>query len=76
MCVLGESAKVNLLGYAPAVGKYIKVNDTWMEVVGVLAGAGGGGRPIEGQQDGRSQQHGVHPLQYVFVPLMGPGAAT
>jgi putative ABC transport system permease protein len=36
VCVLGESAKVSLLGYAPAVGKFIKVNDTWMEVVGVL----------------------------------------
>ena len=28
VCVLGESAKVNLLGYDPAVGKYVKVNDT------------------------------------------------
>ena len=36
VCVLGESAKVNLLGYAPAAGKFIKVNDTWLEVVGVL----------------------------------------
>jgi putative ABC transport system permease protein len=36
VCVLGESAKVNLLGYAPAVGKFVKVNDTWMQVVGVL----------------------------------------
>lgn len=36
MCVLGEGAKVSLLGYAPAVGKYIKVNDTWLQVVGVL----------------------------------------
>jgi len=36
VCVLGETAKVNLLGYDPAVGKYIKVNDTWLEVVGVL----------------------------------------
>jgi len=36
VCVLGEGAKVNLLGYGPAVGKYVKVNDTWMEVVGVL----------------------------------------
>ena len=24
VCVLGESAKVNLLGYDPAVGKYVK----------------------------------------------------
>ena len=36
VCVLGESAKVNLLGYDPAIGKHIKVNDTWLEVVGVL----------------------------------------
>src|ERR1035437_12459 len=36
VCVLGEGAKVNLLGYGPAVGKSIKVNDTWLEVVGVL----------------------------------------
>jgi len=36
VCVLGESAKVNLLGYGPAVGKFVKVNDTWLEVVGVL----------------------------------------
>jgi putative ABC transport system permease protein len=36
VCVLGEAAKVNLLGYEPAVGKYVKVNDTWLQVVGVL----------------------------------------
>jgi putative ABC transport system permease protein len=37
VCVLGESAKVNLLGFDPAVGKYVKINDTWLQVVGVLA---------------------------------------
>jgi putative ABC transport system permease protein len=36
VCVLGESAKVSLLGYGPAVGKVVKVNDAWLEVVGVL----------------------------------------
>jgi putative ABC transport system permease protein len=36
VCVLGEGAKVNLLGYGPAVNKAVKVNDTWLEVVGVL----------------------------------------
>jgi len=36
VCVLGETAKVNLLGYAPALGKFVKVNDAWLEVVGVL----------------------------------------
>src|SRR5215510_14630598 len=36
VCVLSESAKVNLFGYDPALGKFVKVNDTWLQVVGVL----------------------------------------
>lgn len=36
VCVLGQAAKINMLGYGPAVGKYIKANDTWLRVVGVL----------------------------------------
>ncbi len=37
VCVLGQGAKVDLLGYGPGLGKYVKVNDTWLEVVGVLS---------------------------------------
>src|SRR5215471_2251902 len=37
VCVLSQGAKTSLLGYHPAVGKYVKVNDNWLEVVGVLA---------------------------------------
>ena len=37
VCVLGEGAKVNLLGYDSAVGKYVKINDIWLQVIGVLA---------------------------------------
>jgi putative ABC transport system permease protein len=36
VCVLGEAAKVSLLGYGSALGKFVKVNDTWLEVMGVL----------------------------------------
>jgi len=36
VCVLGQGAKTNLLGYDKAVGKYVKVNDNWLEVLGVL----------------------------------------
>ncbi len=36
VCVLGQNAKVDLFGYEPALGKFVKVNDTWLEVVGVL----------------------------------------
>jgi len=48
VCVLGETAKVNLLGYAPAVGKFVKVNETWLEVVGVLAQVGEANTGVEG----------------------------
>ena len=37
VAVLGETAKVSLLGYGPALGKFVKVDGTWLEVVGVLA---------------------------------------
>ena len=52
VCVLGEAAKVNLLGYDKAVGQHIKVNDTWLRVVGVLgernvAGGRSAGRQME-----------------------------
>jgi len=36
VCVLGETAKIGIFGYGPAVGKFVKVNETWLEVVGVL----------------------------------------
>lgn len=36
VCVLGESAKVALLGYESALGKFIKVDGIWLEVIGVL----------------------------------------
>jgi putative ABC transport system permease protein len=48
VCVLGESAKVNLLGYDRAVGKYIKVNDGWLQVVGVLAQQATADTEVEG----------------------------
>lgn len=37
VCVLGQTAKVSMLGYTSAVDKYVKVNDVWLKVVGVLA---------------------------------------
>jgi putative ABC transport system permease protein len=48
VCVLGEAAKVNLLGYEPAVGKYVKVNDTWLQVIGVLAQQATADTDVEG----------------------------
>ena len=48
VCVLGESAKVNLLGYDHAVGKFVKINDTWLQVVGVLAPQATADTEVEG----------------------------
>jgi len=48
VCVLGESAKVNLLGYESAVGKYVKVNDSWLQVIGVLAPQASADTEVEG----------------------------
>jgi putative ABC transport system permease protein len=48
VCVLGESAKVNLLGYEPAVGKFVKINDTWLQVIGVMAQQAGADTDVEG----------------------------
>jgi putative ABC transport system permease protein len=36
VCVLGQGAKVDILGYGPGVGKHVKVNDSWLLVIGVL----------------------------------------
>jgi putative ABC transport system permease protein len=48
VCVLGEAAKVNLLGYEPAVGKFVKVNDVWLQVIGVMASQAGGDSDVDG----------------------------
>src|SRR6202163_2940293 len=50
VCVLGETAKVNLLGYDNAVGKYVKINDTWLQVIGVLTPSASSDADVEGVQ--------------------------
>ena len=42
VCVIGPGVRRDLFGYGPALGKPLKVNDVWLEVVGVLAPAGEG----------------------------------
>jgi putative ABC transport system permease protein len=37
VCVIGAAARRDLFGAAPAIGEHVKVNDVWLEVVGVLA---------------------------------------
>jgi putative ABC transport system permease protein len=36
VCILGEGAKANLFPQKPAVGEYVKINEQWVRVIGVL----------------------------------------
>jgi putative ABC transport system permease protein len=66
VCVLGESAKVNLLGYDPAVGKYVKVNDTWLQVIGVLAPQATADADVEGLEVVNRNNLVIGPLNTVM----------
>jgi putative ABC transport system permease protein len=59
VCVLGEGAKVGLLGYGAAVGQFVKVNDTWLRVVGVL----------ENQVTSSAGGQAIDPNQVIYIPL-------
>jgi putative ABC transport system permease protein len=63
VCVLGEAAKVNLLGYGPAVGKFIKINDTWLEVIGVL------GEQVSGGAARSAASRSFDPNNIVYIPF-------
>jgi len=66
VCVLGESTKLNLLGYDPAVGKSIKVNDTWLQVIGVLTPRASGDSDVEGAQAANRNNLVIAPLNTVM----------
>jgi len=66
VCVLGESAKVNLLGYDDAIGKYVKINDTWLQVVGVLTPQASGDSDVEGAQAANRNNLVIAPLNTVM----------
>jgi putative ABC transport system permease protein len=62
VCVLGEKAKVNLFGYGPALGKSVKVDDTWLQVIGVLAE-----QIVAGSQSSGAGMQDLNNI--IFVPL-------
>jgi putative ABC transport system permease protein len=49
VCVLGAAVRRELFGVGPALGQLVKVDDVWLEVVGILAGDEGvGGETFQG----------------------------
>jgi putative ABC transport system permease protein len=66
VCVLGETAKVNLLGYDDAVGKYVKVNEVWLQVIGVLAQQATADSDVEGLEVSNRNNMVISPLNTVM----------
>jgi putative ABC transport system permease protein len=62
VCVLGETAKVSLLGYGAAVGKFVKVNESWLEVIGVLQA-----QLMAGAQNSGASMQDLNNI--IFIPL-------
>ncbi len=70
VCVIGPEVRRDLFGYGQALGGLVKVNDVWLEVVGVLAadaapaatatgsGAGAAGKGSEGGADASASSAG------------------
>ena len=60
VCILGEKAKVSTLGYGSAVEKFVKVNDTWLRVVGVLQ---------DQVSSGSGTAQSMDPNFIIYIPL-------
>jgi len=56
VAVVGSQVRRDLFGFGPAVGEHVKVNDVWLEVVGVVAGRGGSADSFQGVQLGSADQ--------------------
>jgi putative ABC transport system permease protein len=61
VAVIGEGVRRDLFGGDPPLDRYLKVNDVWFEVVGVLRGIGSG-TMVQGVAVGSSDQE-------IYVPV-------
>src|SRR5829696_3537053 len=67
VCVIGPAVRRDLFGYGPAVGKLVKINDVWLEVVGVLAAMDAG--PAGEAGGGQSAAPAVSATREIYLPL-------
>jgi putative ABC transport system permease protein len=61
VCVIGPDVARDLFGYNPALGRQLKINDVWFEVVGVLS-RGTGDASFEGVSIGNTARE-------VYLPV-------
>lgn len=62
VCVLGAAAKWNLFGSANPIGQYVKVNEQWLRVIGVV------GPLLSGQGDSASSS-ATDVNNNIYIPL-------
>ncbi len=62
VCVLGASARRDLFGVDPVLGRSVKVNDVWLEVIGVLSAESEGGSSFQGVSLGSTARE-------IYVPV-------
>jgi putative ABC transport system permease protein len=76
VCVIGPGVRRDLFGYGSALGRTLKVDDVWLEVVGVLAPVGEG-TTFEGVQVGSVEREIYLPVttadrKFEHPPLDSP----
>jgi putative ABC transport system permease protein len=73
VCVIGPVVRRDLFGYGKAVGELLKINDVWLEVVGVLAGPAGAAAAATSASRGEGTSfQGVQlgsPAREIYLPL-------
>ena len=71
VCVIGSGVRRDLFGYSPAVGQLVKIDDVWLEVVGVLAGDDAA--PAAGGPGGKEAAAAAGPAGWasreIYLPL-------
>ncbi len=64
VCVIGQEIRRRLFGYGEVIGKQLKVNDVWLEVVGVLASDSSASGPATGDAAG-----GRSTAKEIWIPV-------
>ena len=76
-CVIGASVRRDLFGAQQALGRDLKINDVWCEVVGVLAAEAPGGATLQGVSIGSTAREIYMPVttamrKFEHDPLKSP----
>jgi len=68
VAVIGQDVRRNLFGYGPAVGKQLKVNDVWLDVIGIFA-SGAAGERVKPAAGASAVATGGALAQQIWVPV-------